>query len=310
MNKPHKVIANIGQLALAFSILVLALSIAYFASVIAKTQDNIPQILEKTQVASKSINAAALQVKDIIPHVPQILEETRLVRESVKSVVEESAMIRAQVQEIAVEISEVRKVIPTMINESIAIREAVPPILKEVQTSRALVNQYLPEILTESQAVRNTILAVVSESQAVREGLPLTLDRLDQIMQEASKTGRKAGEGAISGIFTGIIKAPYAVVKNVGASFFGEKKVLTSSDFLLLRQSVSEILSANEFNQQKAFNNSKTGLSGFVMLLSEEKQATALCRQVRIKIDAIDDAVKQFCKGHNKEAQWELSSSP
>ncbi len=50
------------------------------------------------------------------------------------------------------------------------------------------------------------------------------LDRVDDLISQAKVAGQEASSGAVTGIFQGIITAPFVIVGNAGQSVFGMSK--------------------------------------------------------------------------------------
>src|SRR5690606_4339368 len=62
---------------------------------------------------------------------------------------------------------------------------------------------------------------VIREIALTREAIDPTLDRLDAMIERARSTGRKASEGAVTGVFSGILAAPFRILGGIGSSLAG-----------------------------------------------------------------------------------------
>lgn len=279
---------QIATYVLAFSILMLALAIIYFTIEVRSVSKQIPAILSTVDETGKNIEPIVQQVGEIKDMIPPILNEW----------------------------TETRKQIPLVVDEVAKVREQIPPILKEVEATR----QELPAILDTSNnaikevaAVRKTIPDILSEVKKTREMVPPTLDRVDQMIADASVAGRKASEGAVTGLFTGIITAPFRLMGNIGKSLGltrAEMEGLTDEDMEIMYEAAKN-LSSKSVNEVTKWKNPNTSTYGNIKLLNIFDKDGRECRKALFEVwkQGKDKISKQaaFCK--NEEGKWETLQS-
>ncbi len=276
---------TISRFVLAAALALLAASIAYFAYVVKKIDRNLPTIAERTQTASESVSLAAQQVKEIIPHIPFILAETGKIRASVAEVLKESAEVRNESAALRLRVEKMQAVLPDILTESASIRAMLPGVIDEVAD------------------MRTTLKQTTAEIKAVRESLPTTLVAVETLIDKADATGKRASEGAISGLLTGIVKAPYSVVRDLGETFKWEKNAsISQKDLTMIISSANRVLSLDKVGERSPFTNDDQSLAGFVELVKMNALGRDECKRIRISINGIDDVSKTACQ--NKEGSW------
>lgn len=233
---------------LAVGLILLAGSIIYFSYSVIYTVNRIPQIITQIESTSESINRATDGIDRIADHIPVIVEQ----------------------------VDKVQQRIPLILNEVEASRRLVPGILEEVEQVRL----QIPSIINEMQAIRQDLPAVLEEAKAIRQMVPTTLDRADKLVGEVKNAGRKASEGAVTGVFTGIIKAPFSWMGNIGKSLF-PKTNISADDQNKIKDAIEKALNA-EVASTHRWNNTDTGTSGEVQVLAEELKEDSICRKLRV----------------------------
>ncbi|WP_455207030.1 hypothetical protein [Kaarinaea lacus] len=289
---------QVATYVLALSIFTLALAIVYFTIEVRSVSKQIPAILSAVDKTSKDIEPVVQQVGEIRDLIPPILNEWTETRKQIPLILDE--------------VKATRELVPPVLDEVAKVREQVPSILKEVEATR----QELPAILDTSNkaikevaAVRATVPDILSEVKKTRELVPPTLDRIDHMIADARVAGREASEGAVTGVFTGILMAPFKLVGNVGKSLKlsdDEREGITEEDFELLHEAAKS-LAVKSVNETTRWKNPKTGTYGNIKLLKIFEKDDRECRTALFEIwkQGKNKIAKEvnFCK--TEEGTWE-----
>ncbi len=262
----------------SFAILCLAASLAYLGYAILALVRDLPAVMEDIAKSSEQIQPVVAQVDSITQLIPQILEEVELVREQIPPILEEVKATRETIPPILAEWQATRvETIPDILKESSAIRAEVPAILRESEGYRALV----PEVLTETRNVRAT--------------LPVTLTRVEGIVEEAKTIATSAGENAVTGLVTGIFKAPFQLMSGVGRTIFPASMDLSKEDYQLVENKAAAMLAQSFVNDKQTFYSDDNTLKIVMEVKREFDKDEKLCRLLAI------DLTKSGKHNSNKE---------
>jgi|GEM_PF-4927987 hypothetical protein len=282
-------ITTISRFSLALAMTLLAASIVYFASILKSIEKSLPIIAEQTQIASESISMVTAKVGDITPYIPGILDEAAKLNKNVEDIIEESIAIRQEGEGLRLTIDK--------------ISSAVPNILKESENIRLA----LPEILEESRHLRETTGDTVEEVRRTRESLPGTISDLHALIDKADKTGKKVSEGALSGLITGIFKAPFTVVKDLSSSIGdGDQPAISRKDISIINAVALDVLNNAEVGGRRLFEASESSIKGFIELERESRSEGMVCKHLRIHTGRAEDVLKIACI--SAEGVWSLQT--
>ena len=278
---------------LAASLFSLAGAIVYFSWEIAQVRQQIPSILASVEQTSSEIEPVVKEVAGIRDLIPPILKEVEETRKLVSPILEEVRLTREQ--------------IPSILQESGKIREQIPPILQE----SGKIREQIPSILKESGKIRKQIPPILKEVEKTREAIPPMMNRADKMIASARTAGQEASKGAVTGVFTGILTAPFAIVGNVGKKAIGltdeEVKDYGDKDLELLKQAGQEALMSGKIGVSKSWKNPESGYSGKMTLVSIDSSGERECRVIRLqawkKGDLKKDRKIKLCL--NDSQQWE-----
>lgn len=281
----------------SLSIFALAASIAYFTYEMTNVSKQVPDILHSIDNTSEKIEPIIDEVGQIIDLVPPILKQ-----------VEES---RKLIPPILKEVEQTRQQIPVLLKESEAIRGELPAVL----SSAAKASQAVTDISRQIEATRPLIPEVLKEVETTREAIPPMMERADVLIEKARIAGKEASEGAVTGLFTGIIRAPFALVGDAGRSISGlsesEAKQLDKKDFELVEKASLYLLNNGTKGEQRQWDNADSGNHGVVVLTSiykEGEYAEIDCRSLNIQLykkgKMIKQAPRSLCK--DEDGKWEL----
>lgn len=269
----------LASIMLSISFIALAAAIAYFSYAIVKVVDEAPALITQSQEAAKVIDSVVDEVEKITALVPAIIDEVALVREQIPTILAEVEALRLQVPGILSEMEKTRNAIPPILTEVEQVRLSIPPIVEEV----GAVREELPSILKEAEGYRLLIPDVLAEVEATRIMVPETMLQAQMLVADASVAGKEASEGAVTGFFTGIIKAPLKLVSGARGSVFGSSTKLTDKDLEILKNSASYVINQNVIGKTNTWSNPASGLSGKNTLLREFTRGDSVCRVVRLE---------------------------
>jgi len=285
-----KLIASSVLSAAVFS---LAGALVYFTITLARVAAGVPAILELVQVTQEKVDPIVDEVAEFRKLVPTILEEMEQIRLTVlPPVLDEVAKIRGHLPAILEESSHIRQSIPPILEEVVGYREQIPLILEQVDkiqlqipaiiTEVENVRETIPLIMTEIENVRKTIPAILVEVEAVRFAMPELMDQAEQMLAEAHGAGRKASEGAVSGVFSGIIKAPFSLVASLGSVLHTPQ--LTKEDDASIEKAARELADNGKPRDNRNWNNKKSGRSGTITILSIDTSSGVKCIVLRVTV--------------------------
>ncbi|WP_157117936.1 hypothetical protein [Oceanicoccus sagamiensis] len=266
-------------LALPFSLVCIAAAIAYFSYAVIRVVEEAPAIIEQVESTTRAIDPVVDEVAIITALIPDIVDEVGLVREQITPILTEVEALRLELPTLLAEVEQIRLAIPPVLDEVEQVRLAIPPVLEEVANVRG----ELPAIVAESEGYRTLVPEVLAEVEATREMIPPTMAKAEVLINKASVAGKKASEGAVTGFFTGIIKAPFKMVSGASSSVFGSQKGLNSTDIDLLQGTALKLLNEAPVGSEESWENKKTKAKGTIKVEKEFVESGNPCRQLWIK---------------------------
>ena len=295
----------------SLSLFALAGSVVYFTYEVAIVSKQIPDILQSINNTSEQIEPIIDDVGNIIDLVPPILKEVEEIRKSIPPILKEIEQTRKMIPPILSEVEQTRKQIPAVLKESAAIRGKLPAVLASAdKASKAVAG-----VAKQVEATRPLIPEVLKEVATTRESIPPMLDRADALIEKARVAGKDASQGAVTGLFKGIIMAPFALVGDAGKSISGmtdeEAKDYSEKDFSLNEKTSLYLLNNGSQGSVQKWENADSGNHGVVILsniYTEGEYAEIDCRTLNFKFYKQDklkrEKSRSFCK--NEDGKWVL----
>lgn len=266
---------NLATYIFSASIFCLAGALIYFTYVISQVGSQLPVILSGIEKAS--VNA--------------------------KPVIEEIYKIRDLISPVTSEITELRKQIPPVLEEVKQTRELVPPLLVEIKKTRELT----PFILEEVKKTREAIPAILEEVKLTRELVPKMLVKGEKIVKEARLIGKETSEGAVTGIFSGIVKAPFKLIGGMFGSFNLDVDGITKKDTELALKAATAALTSEKIGEPYSWSNPDSGNNGVITAKEKKVINNRDCRLLTFATTVIDN---KPVKGNitaclNEDGEWE-----
>ena len=209
------------------------------------------------------------------------------------------------------EVEETRKQIPALLKESEAIRGELPAVLASADKA----SDAVAGVSKQVEATRPLVTDVLQEVATTRESIPPMMDRADVLIEKARVAGKEASEGAVTGLFTGIIRAPFALVASAGRGLTDlseeEAKTFNDKDFSLVKQASLYLLNNGSKGDRREWRNEDSENRGIVQLTriyTGGEYSEIDCRTLKITLHKQDKLVKDsqrsFCK--NDEGEWDF----
>ena len=287
----------IASYLLALSLFALAASLAYFTYEMSGVSRQIPDILSSINNTSVVIEPVVDEVGEIIELLPPILKE-----------VEET---RKLVPPILSEIEHTRRQIPAVLNEVAAVRKELPEVLASADRASAAVVTVSKEV----EATRPLIPQVLKEMETTRESIPGMMKEADVLIDKARAAGKEASQGAVTGLFKGIITAPFVLVGDAGRAIAGVSKeeaiAFSEEDFDKIEEASLNLLADGSEGDVIEWKNPQTGNRGtveLVLIYSKGEFSEYECRTLRVKSFSKDREIsnkqRSLCK--NDEGKWDF----
>jgi len=296
---------------LSLSLFSLAAAIVYFTYEVVIVSKQIPDILLSIDKSSEKIEPIVDEVSEIVALIPPIIKEVEETRKLIPPMLEEIKQARKMIPPILKEVEQTRQQIPAVLEESKAIRGELPAIL--ASTDKATVA--LSDVATQVEAALPLIPEVLKEVETTRESIPPMMDRADGLIEKARVAGKEASQGAVTGFFSGLIMAPFALVADASKSIVGlsakEAENFDEKDLELNKQAALTLLNNGSKNEKRQWSSAETDNHGIVALseiYSQGEHSEIDCRTLLFKMFDGDDLIKNvsrsFCK--NEEGKWDL----
>jgi hypothetical protein len=269
------------SLFLSFSLICLSAAIAYFSYGLIKTVNAAPALISHVEQIATLIDPVVAETQKITDLVPQIIAEVEMIRKQVLPILTEVEKLRLDLPVLLNEVEQVRNAIPSILDEVAKVRETIPGILDEVAKTRVLV----PDLVIESQGYRALVPDVLAEVKETREIVMPAMERAETLIANARGAGKEASEGAVSGFFTGFIKAPFKILSGTADTLFGGNNKLTKEDIALLEETTKQVIDNGTINYRQQWHNNKSGAKGAVTLLNEATEIGRQCRMIRFEIE-------------------------
>ena len=312
MADPHKYDREklIASYLFSLALFALAGSIIYFTIEVAAVRQHIPEVLVSIDNTTEKIEPIVDEVSEIVLLVPPILQEIEATRKLIPPVLKEVKLTREQVPAVLAEIEATRKQVPFILAEVKQVRKQVPAVLDEV----AAVRKEIPAILQSTDKASNAVLVISKEISKTRKSVPPMMDRADILIEKARVAGKEASQGAVTGIFKGIITAPFVLIGDAGRSIAGiskeEAKAYNERDFDLIEQASLSLLNSGSSGDVREWENAKSGNYGVIKLLriDEDDFSGNECRTLNVRLinndDEVNEVTRTMCR--NDDDQWAI----
>lgn len=311
----------------------IAAAIVYFAWQLAQISGNLPGILQSVDDVSQNIEPALSEVSLIRAEISEV-------RKLVPEILSEVSAVREQIPPVVAEVGAVRNSIPTILERIEAIEKQIPPLLQQVDRTTAVIDQtqrQIPDILAISdraiasvdqtrKEVAPLVPGVLDEVRLTREKIDPTLDRVDELVEDAyvkaqraitsaQAAGQGASEGAVKGLFTGIIKLPFQLVGTLASPITKNidndvARQITEKDLELMVDAGNRAFEGGKVDRERRWENPNSGNSGSITIVRYFEHRGLECIEARVRISnprrELQDKLNEFCR--NADGRWTLAS--
>ena len=306
---------------LAFSLFSLAGALVFFTINISNITETVPALMDKIEDTTKAIDPVLKSVNELSALVPEILQETKQSRELVPMLLAESRKVREAIPPVLSEIQKTRELVPKVLAETTLVRDQVSIMLMEVQAMR----EQLPIIIktadktcdtinfatVEMSETRKLIPVIVAEITKTREAIPSMLQQAEQITKSARTAGKQASEGAITGLVTGITKAPFKLIGDIGKSLVVilnvDEERIADEDREIINSTMRPLLVSGAKGDSQRWQNGKNNHKGTITLTDIVTLDNNVCKTLYIEtiLDNDDIVKKNITACMNDNSEWD-----
>ena len=119
--------------------------------------------------------------------------------------------------------------------------------------------------------------------------------------------GQKAGEGAVTGVFTGILKAPMNIASGIWGTIIPSSE-LNEQDRVLIVQAGEKLIASGKVGEVIDWKNPDSGVRGKVEMVEFSEDANPPCMIINItayrRYKKIGESNARICK--DKDGLWEF----
>lgn len=279
---------NMARLTLAASLVYVGYSISQFGQHLSQ----LSPLIDEIQQVQLQIPDILERVDTITEQVPDVLAQVDAINQKIDPILQRVDDITAQIPPILAQVDAVEKQIPPILAESKQLRQQVPAVLKRVDSTNKSI-----------AGVSRQIPAILNESEAIRADAPVLLADAQQLVSDVETAGQQASEGFVSGVFTGILKAPLSILPD-GTPLFSRAS-LSDKDEKMMQETVVELLASNKLGSKKTWYNSSTQIGGEITLFAS-KSDPSQCRTLKIELSKkrrqIESRATEVCK--DSQGKW------
>jgi len=325
MNTAVDLLATTSRFAIAAAIIYFAYQLAQINDNVVVVTQSVDQVSQHIEPALEEVKAIRLEIVEVHSLVPDVLVEIAGVRKQIPLVIAEVAEVRKQIPLVLTEIAEVRQQIPAILAQVESIEQRIDPILQRVDKTVAAVDdtqRQIPRIMSTADKAIATINDTNKEIKLTRESINPTLDRVDDLVEDAyfkaqdaistaEDAGKKASEGAISGFFTGLIKLPFKLIGSLASPIVDSLDVdvarkLTEKDIELLAEAGTRAIKSKGTGKERRWDNPSSKNSGSITIIRKYQLQDLECVEARVRIShkgkQIGDELEKFCL--NEKNEW------
>jgi hypothetical protein len=155
----------------------------------------------------------------------------------------------------------------------------------------------------------------LEQIELTREAINPALDRVDVLIARAGQAGREASEGAVTGVFTGILTAPFRIVGGIGTSVTGltkeEASNFTEEEIAEYRKKGGELLNTGKSGDTVEWKSKSSSARGELTIEKIYTKDGRKCEVIQHKAwkdgKRVVNKDLDLCLNSNNE--WELQDS-
>ncbi len=295
------------------ALLAVALAALYLGHSLHRATDTIGLLIEEVVHIRVQFDATSEWLQPVIVALPPALENLTAIREQVPDLLRELAGYRALVPAALAEVAAIRAEVPKVLATVEQIQQRVDALRADLPRVLELSEQAIETVRTTDAAVEKTLAlipGVLAEIQAIRKTLPPSLDRLDNILVDASQASQNAGRGMWRGLVRGMLSTPTDLLRDAEESLlsrFVYRDSASHEDFEYINETAAAVLD-DEKHEAKSWVNPKNGNGGRVQILREFERDGVKCCRLDVTLEPKDGKSENFGKDVclDTNGEWEL----
>ncbi len=290
---------HFSRLLLALALLCLAAALSYFTYEVSQVRKALPQLLQQTDASMARLQPVLDQLSKADQLVGSILSRVDSINANIPPILAELQAQREQIPAVLQRVDAINAQIPPLLAQTSQLQTALPGVLQRVDDSNQTARQ-LKQTLDNYQPL---VPIVVDEIAHTRTELPVLLDKADQLVSKAQEAGKKAAEGSVTGLVTGIFKMPVNMITslaNIPANY-GDAvdKHLSPADREAMRQAAIAAVRSNQAQDWQG----DSGNHGTLRASNYAQQDDQLCVDLQLKIYLAQTAQWHTVDRHHCAAQ-------
>jgi ABC-type transporter Mla subunit MlaD len=301
---------------LVAALLAVAAAALYLGSAIHQAAKVLGPLTEEVVHVGEDLDATSTRLQPAVDALPEALENLAAIREQVPDLLRELEGYRALAPEALAEVAAIRDEVPRILAAVAQAQQRIDALRSDLPHILDLSAQAIDVVRTTDATVQQGLTLVpevLAESQAIRKSLPGTLDRLDGIVDGASKASKSAGRGIWRGLVRGVLSTPIDLLRDAEEgllSRFVYSGNASHADFEYINETAAAVL-ADEKHEEKRWVNPQNGNAGRIRILREFDRDGVRCCRLDVTLEPKDGEPENFGKDVclDSKGQWELLDS-
>jgi ABC-type transporter Mla subunit MlaD len=286
----------------------------------------IPSVLEQVENTNSTLRPAIEEYAKTNEQLPRILEEytaTReLLPEMLPGILKTADNVSFAVVTVTREVGANRELLPEISKTADKTAQAlvifaeqveeIQPMLPDMMKTAGDASNAIIIVSSEIEQLRPLIPDILAEVEQTREMMPPMMSRAERLVKDANEVAKTAGEGATSGFFTGIIKAPFVLIGDIGEAMIGKSEaraLLGEEDYNKVKNAALELLSSGQVDDIRDWGTPIKGVGGSVKLMDITEREGRECRVLHILVvnkgESIHDRDRILCI--NEAGKWDFA---
>ncbi|MCP4906401.1 MAG: hypothetical protein GY910_15610 [bacterium] len=305
--------SRLGKILRIASLLGVALAVSYLGYGVHRAVDTAAPLAAELDALAGQVEATRDALAPLVDATPVALENLAAIQERVPDLLRELESYRALVPEALDEVAAIRNQVPVVLESVAEMQERIDALRSDLPRVLKLSEEAIETVRATDIAIRkgvDLVPEVLAESQALREAIPPSLDRLDGLVDGASKMSKQAGRGVWRGFVRGVLSTPIDLLRDAEEVLL--RRVVydgdaTPDDFQYINEVAAKLLK-EEGETERSWVNPNTGNGGRVKVLASFERDGLNCRRLDVTLRPKDGEPEDFGKDVCREGrgEWEV----
>jgi hypothetical protein len=299
------------------SLLGLVVAVTYLGYGVHRAVDTAELLMAEVDQLAAQVEATRDSLEPLIAAMPAALENLSAVQERVPDLLRELASYRELAPQVLAEVAAIRDQVPAVLATVAQTQEQIDSLRSDLPRVLAVAKDAIETLRATDDAIQEgigLIPDVLAESRAVRESIPPSLDRIDGLLDGASKASQQAGRRAWRGFVHGVLSTPIDLLRDAEEALLSRvvyEGDASHDDFEYINEVAAALLAA-EGEIEKSWVNPKTGNGGQVRILAEFEREGLKCRRLDITLRPKSGEPEDFGKDVCRDARgdWDVVEGP